>query len=242
MNGNRISLEQFETTGAPSRPAPGGGLAPGFGSDLSPGMDLGGDLPAIDLPMGGPLADDGLPTFDDGGVPPMDEPLIRPAPLPEADPSDAASAALQLELSSACTQLAALIETIEAERAEALNAAVGEAANRVGEVGAQVIGTVIDQGNLAEIAAAVAEIAVKLPHDRAELRVADQDHKALASAIARHAPDTAITLVSDEALLSGQARMVWPDGGADFDSADLTATVAPLIAERLSDLMTRSIP
>ena len=162
--------------------------------------------------------------------------------MPEADPDDDASAALQMELSSACTQLAALIETIEADRVEALNATVGEAVNRIGEVGAQVIGTVIEQGNIAEIAAAVAEIAVKLPHDRAELRVAGEDHQALVNAIAQHAPDTAITLVSDDALVSGQARMVWPDGGADFDSVDLTETVAPLIAERLSDLMTRSIP
>ena len=70
--------------------------------------------------------------------------------------------------------------------------------------------------------------------------MAAEDHDALAAAVAAQASEAAITVASDPTLTSGQARMIWPGGGADLDAAALIARIAPLIAERLNDLKTRS--
>ena len=229
MTGARVALEQFAP--APAFTAPDLGL----GLDLNPpGSEfVSPDPTELDLDDAG--FGDG-PANDLGKREPMGKPLIRPAPMSEPDPDAEELAALQNDLSDACQRLAQVIAAIEAEQEAAKNAAAGEMAGRIAAIGQEVIQSIVNGGFVAEVAAAIADIGSRIPHSSAQIHVATEDHDALVNAIAAHAPETEITLLSDSTLMAGQAQMTWPDGGADFDAAALAAEADTLIAERLADV------
>lgn len=175
-------------------------------------------------------------------LPAMDDPIIRPA-VPEVEDAGAGEiAALREELTAGCNRLAEIIATVAAERSAEIAAATEAAAARVAAVGADILGHVVRDGFEAEIAAAVADIAGRIPGADATLGVAAEDHELLAELIAASQVGATITIVTDDRLAPGQVRMRWPDGGADFDAEDLSGRIAPLIAERLSDLKPREAP
>ena len=163
---------------------------------------------------------------------PMDAPPIRRASGVEDAPDE--NEMLREELASNCRRLADVIAAIEAERAGVIDRAITHASEAVAAVGAELLSSVVDQGIAAEIAAAVADVASRIPHKSIELHVAAADHDPLASAIATHAPEAAITVLSDPDLVSGRARMTWPEGGVVLDADRLIDRIAPLVAERLN--------
>lgn len=221
MTGTRLALEQFDIVKSPQS-----------------------NLDAHVSGSGGLTRNERLPHIeaiaDVGAMQPMADPLIRPAPMPEEDPEQESIDALHKDLTQARTRLTGVIESIEADRANAQAAVIETAVSRVAEIGIAAIGHVVDQGFATEIAGAVAEIAAQIPYKNADLHVAVDDHETLVTALAGFAPDTAITLISDDSLARGQARMTWPDGGADFDATALFEKMAAMMTERLSDLTPRS--
>ena len=221
MSSHRLALEQFEV------PKPAG---------------LNVDAPrsgfAAHMPNNDQMQIDAI--AEPQQIEPMGDPLIRPAPPPTEDPEQLSLDALRQDLTEACTRLTGVIAAIEADRINATTTAIEAAATRVAEVGIDVIGHIVDEGFATEIAGAVAEIATQIPHNSADLHVAHEDHEVLVTALAGFAPDTTITLISDDNLVSGQAKMHWPQGGVDFDANALSEKVAAMMTERLSDLTTRS--
>ncbi len=232
MSGTRIELEQFESGPSPmAMPADGelGAGLPDAGMGFGPGC-------TDDLDIGLDGADPG-----DDDFPMMDEPLIRPAPA-DTDPEADEIEVLRAELSDNCARLAGLITELDGDRDRIASTAVQAASDHVAEIGGELLNHVIRGGFLAEIAATVAELSARLPSGDAEIATAPDDHEALANLIAAAMPDGTVTLVSDPSLGPGQARMCWGDGGADFDAAQITDRVAPLIAQRLAELAPGTAP
>lgn len=223
MTGARLMLEQFET-------GPGGPAAV-ISSDIAAETDL-----AYPAHNHAPSCDSAPDTAE---IALMGDPPIRRAP--EEEPAQTEAEALAEDLVRKCDLLARTIAAIETDRAASLDAAISDVATGIAAIGAELLSSVIDNGLAAEIASAIVELAARIPHAGAELHVAPDDREALTEAIAVHAPDTAITLIADPALTSGRARLIWPDGGAELDTADLTDRIAPLIAERLNGLNIRSV-
>ena len=221
MSGHRLALEQFEVLKPPrlSIEAPTSGFIAQTPDDEQMQIDA---------------------TAEPQQIEPMGDPLIRPAPAPAEDPEQLSLDALRQDLTHACARLSDVIAAIEADRINAQSKAIEAAVDRVAEVGIDAIGHIVDEGFAAEIAGAVAEIATQIPHKSADLHVAQEDHEALVTALAGFAPDTTITLISDPSLVSGQAKMHWPQGGVDFDANALSEKVTAMMTERLSDLTTRS--
>lgn len=225
MTGDRLTLEQFAAPARGRAPKPGG--VPRSARD--------GTLPR---PAPPPDADpDGCE--DDLAL--MKAPTIRRAPVPAADPAVVEAAALREEQKQMCARLADVTASVQRDRVASIDAAIAEIAHGIASIGGELLPGIIDQGMMAEIAAAIIDLASRIPHQAAELHVAAADHELLAAAIAADAPESTITLISDSALASGQARMVWPGGGAELDAARLADRIAPLIAERLNGMNIRSL-
>ena len=169
MSGHRLALEQFEVLKPPGLniEAPPSGLIAQTPDDEQMQIDA---------------------TAEPQQIEPMGDPLIRPAPAPAEDPEQLSLDALRQDLTHACGRLSGVIAAIEADRVNATTTAIEAAAHRVAEVGIDVIGHILDEGFATEIAGAVAEVATQIPHNSADLHVAEEDHEALVTALAGFAP------------------------------------------------------
>ena len=219
MNTHRIELEQFPT--------------------VVPRIDVASDGVNLEL-MGtnlefGETRDVLEPGSDEMSIPLMDDPLIRPS-TPDTDPAAEEIEALRAALEDQCTRLSDVVAGIEEDRDRIANATRSEAAGQIATVGGEIIGRIIDAGFHAEIAQAIAILAARQHSESFEVAIAPDDHDALAVLIAENHATGSIKIVSDPSFQSGQAVMRWPDGGAEFDAAELRECAAQLIEQRLADL------
>lgn len=170
------------------------------------------------------------PAADPVGAPMVAEVEEKgPAELPTREPGPSEDAP------DALAQFLQNLEDLLADARQACRAAECAAAEAMGRAAATAVPHLARTAFPAEVAAASLALLRRGEFDRLELRIAPPDFEEIGSALAAVSPGLPIDAVADADLTSGAARMVWADGGVEFDCQRLADAAEACLRRSLDD-------
>lgn len=165
----------------------------------------------------------------------MAPPPIKPCKASEDGTGDDVS-----EEADPIAVLAAQLSTLLGEVSRQTDAARAEAAaqmaNAVGEAAHIMLPALMDRSLASEIATATVQIATSAQFPELRLLLHPEDHDAVVDALRSHAPPDPVAVMSDPAVMPGNARLTWDNGGGQFDQNALLERAVQLINEHRARL------